>query len=120
MKCVLIVEDNPDLQFLYRRAMTLEGYDVQMTSNGQEALDYLRSGSELPQVIVLDLMMPVMDGFKFLEIQKKDHDLKDIPVVVCSASKERNRIPSDVEFHSKPLEIDNLLKVIENYCGTLK
>lgn len=116
MHCVLIVEDNLDLQFLYRRAMKIEGYDVQITSNGQEALNYLKTAPELPKVIVLDLMMPVMDGFEFLDAKKSNTLIRDIPVVVCSASKERNKVPANIEFISKPVELETLLNVIEKYC----
>ncbi len=113
-KCVMVVEDNDDLRMLYLQAMKLGGYGVVMASNGKEALELLRSSPTMPRVILLDLMMPIMDGWQFLKEQSLDDKLKDIPVVVCSASKEN--IPEGVKFLKKPIDLDSLLDVARTYC----
>ncbi len=111
--CVLIVEDNADLRMLYEQAMSGEGYTTASAANGKEALELLRNGT-IPRIILLDLMMPVMDGWQFLKERAADSALAAIPVVVCSASKEN--IPDAVPFLRKPVELDALLQVARDHC----
>lgn len=113
MKQILIVEDNVDLRMLYEQAMSSEGYETISAGNGREALDLLRSGTR-PCVILLDLMMPVMDGWQFLKEREADPALSSIPVVVCSASKEN--VPDSVRFLRKPVDLDVLLQVAHDHC----
>ena len=82
---ILIVEDAIDIRQLLQQLFELEGYTVDVASNGMEALTLLQSQSELPRVILLDLMMPVMDGFQFRELQVKDPRLASIPVLLMTA-----------------------------------
>jgi CheY-like chemotaxis protein len=83
---VLIVEDNADIQQAIVQVLEDEGYEVRVASNGREALDALRSPDiPLPRVILLDLMMPVMDGWAFRAEQVADPTLSDIPVIVLTA-----------------------------------
>src|SRR5262249_6784546 len=81
---VLIVEDDEDILEAVRQVLRCEGYDVAAATNGQEAIEYLRSATP-PRVILLDLMMPVMDGGQFLRVLEQDRTLAAIPVVVVSA-----------------------------------
>ncbi|HET6343273.1 MAG TPA: response regulator, partial [Myxococcota bacterium] len=67
---ILLVENDRDIQETLRELLTEEGYDVAMANNGQEALTYLRTASRRPDAILLDLMMPVMDGLQFREAQR--------------------------------------------------
>ena len=86
-------------------------------SNGQEALDQLRSGTDLPSLILLDLMMPVMDGWEFRREQRKDPAIADVPVVVLSAlDPSRGADIGAVEFLKKPLDFDHLLALVRQYC----
>ncbi len=78
---VLVVDDEPQVRATIREALSLEGYDVSEASNGAEALALLPT--LLPEVIVLDLWMPVMDGWAFRRAQSASH--ADIPVIVMSA-----------------------------------
>ncbi|MGE0526948.1 MAG: response regulator [Bdellovibrionales bacterium] len=114
MQCILVVEDNDDLRQLYRQALHMEGYSAVMTTNGREALDLLHTHQPKPRLIILDLMMPVMDGWEFLREQSKDENLRDIPVVVCSAAKDQ--VPSNVRFIRKPVDLNALLTVVEEHC----
>src|ERR1043165_9927085 len=81
---VLIVEDDEDLREMMAQLLTLEGYQAAAVANGREALEYLHD-SEKPHVILLDLMMPVMDGWEFRRKQQADPSLAPVPVIVLSA-----------------------------------
>jgi CheY-like chemotaxis protein len=99
-----------------------EGYTVATAMDGVEALEQLAGGLR-PSAIVLDLMMPRMDGWDFRDAQMKFADLKDIPVIVLSAagfSKASVKAQfGDVEFLSKPFAPDTLLRVVRQSCGEL-
>ena len=86
-KRILLVEDDADIRLQVVLALELEGYEVVQASNGKEALALLRSSSPegLPCCIILDLMMPVMDGWEFRRRQREDPALASVPVVVLSA-----------------------------------
>ena len=82
---VLVVEDDPAICSALSEALREEGFDVLSAANGLAALDQLRAGPP-PSAIVLDLMMPVMDGWDFRSVQLQDPGLRDIPVVVVTAA----------------------------------
>ena len=116
---VLVVEDDDELRIALHDSLVAEGYDVATASNGREALEVLRHGHR-PAVILLDLMMPVMNGWQFIAAQKDDPLLAPIPVVVLSAvgSHVQNVAPLDVAaFMRKPFELDALLKTIERHAA---
>src|SRR5262245_11415139 len=83
-RSVLVVEDDNDIRDALTLILRDQGYQVDSASNGQEALDQLRRGSPA-NLIVLDLMMPVMDGWQFRHEQQRDPTLAGIPVVIVSA-----------------------------------
>ncbi len=89
MKSVLIVEDAKDILILLNALLAGEGYDVNCASNGKEALDLLRASKTLPGVILLDLSMPVMDGYLFRKEQACDARLAGIPVIVMTAASDK-------------------------------
>lgn len=109
----MVVEDNIDLQLLYVECLTSEGYTVLYAENGKVALELLRSFKELPTIILLDLMMPVMTGWEFLKIVQSDEKLMNIPVVVCSAATEN--LPTNVQIITKPVNHKTLLSVAQKY-----
>src|SRR4030043_1656941 len=88
---ILLVEDSKTIQQLYRNKLTLEQYQVITADNGMEAIKIL--SQEKPDIILLDLMMPVMDGYKVLQVVKTDPKLSDIPGLVFSAKGQ----PEEVE-----------------------
>jgi CheY-like chemotaxis protein len=118
---VLIVEDDPDIRDTIAQILQEEGYDVAAASNGKEALDKLESGP-VPKLILLDLMMPVMDGWLFrAEQQKRDRSIADIPVVVLSADGNVRQQAVNLKANGhlrKPVGIDALLETVERYCGS--
>jgi CheY-like chemotaxis protein len=107
---VLIVDDDAEVRELLRIALTSDGYDVGEAGNGRDALHYLRSHAETC-IIVLDLMLPVMDGAHFRAAQLRDRSLGWIPVVVISAAHDapsRARELGARRFVRKPLNIDEV------------
>lgn len=116
-KSILIVEDDDDIRNALQELLETEGFGVWTAGDGQEALDKLR---ELPTpcLILLDLMMPVMNGHEFLEVKSSQVKLAPIPVVVVSAVADRTKVPTDhvKEFVKKPIDLDLLLRVVQQYC----
>src|SRR5436853_5733359 len=82
---VLIVEDDVDLREMMAELLTLEGFAAAAVANGREALEYLHQGYDKPDVILLDLMMPVMDGWEFRRRMQSDPAIANLPVIVLSA-----------------------------------
>jgi len=113
---VLIVEDDLDTREMLGRFLELEGYTVETAENGKRALERLGSGVGAC-VILLDLMMPVMDGWQFRQDQVRDATLADIPVIVVSAAgRERlERIHANA-YLSKPVDLDELLGCVTQFC----
>jgi two-component system response regulator CpxR len=113
---VLIVEDDEDLREMMAQMLTLEGYDTAAVANGREALDYLHR-ARTPQVILLDLMMPVMDGWEFHRRLEADPALAPVPVIVLSALDHvRGANLHAAAFLKKPLDFDRLLDLVRTYC----
>jgi CheY-like chemotaxis protein len=115
---VLVVDDDADVRELLRLALSADGYAVATVPNGREALYYLRSHVETC-IIVLDLMLPVMDGVQFRAVQLRDRSLAWIPVVVMSASddaQQRAREMGARRFLRKPLNLDEVRHALR-YIG---
>ena len=114
---VFIIEDDVDTRDMLARFLELEGYHVEAAANGRQALDRLENGAGAC-VIVLDLMMPVMDGWEFRRRQIEDSRLKDIPTIVVSAAgRERLAQISANAYLSKPVDMDELLQHVSQYCS---
>ena len=112
-KKLLIVEDDQDIREALDGLLRMEGYDVMGCSNGLEALQHLRRGPH-PDVILLDLMMPVMDGWQFRIEQKRDPSLAAIPVVALSADATPKAAAIDAEAYlKKPVDYETLVETIE-------
>ncbi len=117
---VLIVEDDLDIRDALSQILEEEGYHVATASNGLEALEQLRKGPR-PLIILLDLMMPVMNGWQFRAEQRADPALADIPVVVISADnnvQEKARAIGVNDCFRKPIEISGLLATLARYAPT--
>jgi CheY-like chemotaxis protein len=113
---VLIVEDDADLREMMAQLLTLEGFGAATVSNGREALAYLE-GRNTPEVILLDLMMPVMDGWEFRRQQQANPELARVPVIVLSALDQGRTSGLNVAaFLKKPLDFDRLLELVHEYC----
>lgn len=102
---------------MLRELLEEEHYRVVALSNGAEALEALR-GDTVPNVILLDVSMPVMDGFDFLRFRNDDPKLAAIPVVLVTNAKPHERPTIGVnDVVRKPIDIDEILFAIRRYCA---
>jgi DNA-binding response OmpR family regulator len=110
---ILIVDDDPAIRDVVSDILEMSDYHVKTARNGAEALDTMRS--DRPAAVLLDLMMPVMDGWEFLREYRVQAPASPVPVVVMSAAQDAS---SDVEelgaqgFLSKPFEIETILAIV--------
>jgi CheY-like chemotaxis protein len=117
---VLVVEDDEDIRDSLMDFLQDHGYQTVGAVNGRDALDQLRAPDLRPAAIILDLMMPVMDGKAFREEQLRIPALSRIPVILISAH--RNVSESGAEFDlahrlQKPLDLPALLQVLQRICA---
>jgi CheY-like chemotaxis protein len=116
---VLIVDDDDDIRETLVEILSHYGYEARGTENGSTALELLRDGELIPSLILLDLMMPVMDGFVFREKQLEDPKLRAIPVIVMSAFRDTMQRAKDLrpaDALRKPPDLDLLLRHVATYC----
>ncbi len=116
-KRILVVEDDNSIRELLVELLQSEGYEVASAINGLEGLKYLQT-QHAPNLILIDLMMPVMDGYSFRTEQLKNPAWSKIPVVVMSAeanAKEKMKNFGITAFLSKPVELDTILKTVERF-----
>ena len=100
---ILVVDDDRDIRDSLVEVLEYQGYAARGAANGIEALEVMRTSAVLPCVILLDLMMPMMDGWEFREAQLKNPAWTEIPVIVISAY-------ADVEIQARALAADHLRK----------
>jgi two-component system chemotaxis response regulator CheY len=115
---ILIVDDDLDIRNTVAGILQDEGYQVAKAGNGQEALDYLNGpANPRPRLILLDMMMPIMDGATFREHQQRSPELAAIPVLAFTAFGN----PADVTWAAgrltKPLRLEALLTMIAKHAG---
>ncbi len=116
MARILIVDDDPDIRETLALLLEAEGHDVVCAAHGAEALQLLRGGVR-PCVILLDLMMPVMDGFQFRAQQAQDASISAFPVVAITAAGSKATDAIDVdEVLPKPFGLDGVRATIARYC----
>jgi CheY-like chemotaxis protein len=117
---ILIVDDDTAIREILAEILADEGYRVETAQNGEDALHCLRSGGAFC-LVLLDLMMPVMDGWEFRRLQRDDPMLNCIPVIVFSGADNLEQQVQDLSvdaYLEKPIEADRLLKCIGKYCRT--
>jgi CheY-like chemotaxis protein len=116
---VLVVEDDVDIRQALVEILEDHGFQAVGESNGADALEYLRRAPDLPCLILLDLMMPVMDGATFREAQRNDPRLASIPVVVLSAHRDLAAHVHGLDVVSvlrKPPNVRELVTVLHTHC----
>lgn len=113
---ILLVDDDPDIREALAMVLEIAGHTVVAASNGAQALELL-SRTPLPRVILLDLMMPVMDGWQFMEALQQDPSLMTVPVVVFSgAGQVLQEAPKGASVVlKKPVDLKTLLSIIDRY-----
>ena len=115
-KTVLLAEDDLEIRDILQDLLEAEGYDVIPASHGRQALEFLQGAraDRLPDLVVLDLMMPLVDGNKVLEAMKSDPVLAPIPVVVLSAVA-RERPAGAAAFLRKPIPLQKFFDTIKGF-----
>jgi CheY-like chemotaxis protein len=117
-RVVLVVDDDPDALESMQLLLESTGYEVLVAADGREALDLLRNHAA-PCLILLDLMMPRMNGWQFIAEAKHEALLGAIPVIVLSggAFRKEEVLALDVAgYLTKPLEIETLFSILRKYC----
>ncbi len=113
---VLVVDDDPAILNLIEMVLDEEGYTVKTAANGREALNQMRDA--IPKMVLLDLMMPVMDGWSFCRVAKGSPEMQGVPIVVMSADRHLQQKADDVQadgYLLKPFDIDQLLATVLRY-----
>ncbi len=114
-RCVLVVEDDHDIRESIVEMLKFEGYEVDSATNGKEALDKINNFSK-PCLVLLDMMMPIMNGREFLDHVMKSADLAPIPIIVVSAVADKVNTQGAQGYIKKPVDIDAVLKVVSQHC----
>jgi CheY-like chemotaxis protein len=114
--CVLVVEDDSDVREFMRTLLQLSGYETMVAENGAVALRMMQA--RRPCLVLLDLMMPVMDGFSFREQQVKEPALKDVPVVCVSAVYDAKEVARRLHLPciAKPVHVESILEAVAERC----
>jgi CheY-like chemotaxis protein len=114
VRAILVIEDDEDVRQAMVAILEMKGYSVASAENGKVAMDYLRA-APIPDLIITDLSMPVMDGRQFRREQVKDARLANVPLLVITAMNDRNGIDAN-EILRKPVDVDHLLATVSRYC----
>ena len=117
-KKILIADDEEDVKVIVQLFLESKGYEIVTAFDGLDALDKIKE--EKPDLILLDIMMPILDGFEVCRKLKADPDTAGIPVVMLSASthsesKQRGLDAGAVDYIIKPFEPEHLEKVVSGY-----
>lgn len=120
MKSILIVDDEHDILLAAEILLTDEGFEVRTARNGREALE--RMAEKHPDIVLMDVMMPILSGPDTIKRMKADPEYANIPIILMSAVKpsfDRDTTPWDI-FLRKPFEIDSVLEAIQKLVGDTK
>lgn len=118
LKTILIIEDDLDLRELMASLLELDGYHVERAADGSEGLDI--AARVLPDVVLLDMRMPVMDGRRFAEAFRQRYGRKR-PIVVVTAAADAGERAKEIQadaFVAKPFDVDELIHVVESFAPT--
>jgi CheY-like chemotaxis protein len=113
---ILLIEDESDIRTILKDALEWEGYRVYTASNGKEGMEIL-PGMPAPSLILLDLMMPVMNGWEFASALQTDRAYRNVPIVALSAFSDPEKEIRVEGFIKKPVDLDLLLALVRERCG---
>jgi CheY-like chemotaxis protein len=116
-KSILVVEDEPMIRENLKMLLELEGFPVCTAENGEVGLNVLRTMPK-PCLILLDLLMPVMNGMEFMEAKSHEDAIAAIPVCIVSGVADKPDMSNASAFVKKPIDFDSLLKFVKQFCGT--
>ena len=114
-RIVLIVDDDASLREVLQEALELEHHLAAVASDGVAALRWLRQHG-IPCLILLDLMMPTMNGWEVVDELVKDDRLAQVPIVIITAFGKDLGNAAGLPVLRKPIELDDLLRVVDSYC----
>jgi two-component system, chemotaxis family, chemotaxis protein CheY len=114
---ILLIEDDRAIRETIRQALEMEGFSVLTAEHGREGLAVLNNPSNKPSLILLDLMMPVMNGWEFMDALENDPSIPRPPIIITSAVRDRPELQRAVEFLSKPIELEILLEAIQKHLA---
>ncbi|ACG72060.1 response regulator receiver protein [Anaeromyxobacter sp. K] len=116
-RSILLVEDDDAIRESVAECLDAEGYAVATVENGVAGLEWLRRSGR-PDLVVLDLVMPVMNGAQFLEAVRGDPSLRDLPVVLMTAALPSAQLPVPVAdgYLTKPFELEQLLETVARHA----
>jgi len=112
---ILLVEDNAGVRTILKTGLELNGYSVQTAINGKIGIETLQREKDY-NLILLDLMMPVMNGREFLVEVNKHNNLKDIPIIVMTASPDMAAPQNTKDILEKPFILKDVLQKVEKWC----
>lgn len=115
LKTILVIEDDHDTRVSMRQQLEAEGYFVFSAANGQQGIEILKR-IKPPCLILLDLVMPVMDGESFVKAIESDPNLHMIPVVLVTAFPDKAKPLIASALVEKPINLKTLLDVVQRYC----
>ena len=115
-KDILLIEDEVDIRTIVKDALEWEGYRVYTASNGKEGMEILFE-MPAPCLILLDLMMPVMNGWEFADALETDRAYADIPIVTLSAFSDPEKRIRAAGSIKKPVDLDALFILVRKHCG---
>lgn len=113
---VLLVDDDEDVRETVRLVLERSGFEVDEAADGEQALACLQRSPREPCIILVDLMMPKMDGWQLIRALRTDDRLYALPVVVVSAVPEL--VPNGVKVIRKPFALDELIRVVDEHCAS--
>lgn len=114
---ILLIEDDLDISEAIQSVLEAEGFRIKCKFNGKEAIEYLHETDNTPSLIILDLMMPIMNGYEFRLEQLKDKKISNIPTLLLSASGKYQEQEIDklnfTESLKKPIDLEFLIEVVK-------
>jgi CheY-like chemotaxis protein len=117
MKTILVIEDADDLRELFVGIIGARGYRAIGAEHGKEALEILAALESEPCLILMDMMMPVMDGPELLNALRKTHRIASLPIVILSAQSPGPEGDDAKKVVKKPISSQGLLALVEEFCG---
>jgi CheY-like chemotaxis protein len=116
-KNVLIVDDDQAIRQIMQDVLEVQGYEISTAADGREGIARLRDLSPQPCVVLLDMMMPGMNGWQFLDYQRNDPLFSRIPVIICSAYREIAKSVKASAILEKPIQLNALLDTVKAFCA---
>lgn len=116
-KTVLVIDDDRAIRQTMKDVLEIYGYEVHTAADGREGISKLMSMKVMPCVILLDLMMPGMNGWGFLDFQKSNPTFSGVPVIICSAYENSAKSIDTKRILIKPVQLDSLVGAVKAFCA---